>query len=255
MIDSHASTIFVICTSIASSVLLIFSNKYLMDVYKFRYVFTLTGLHFLFGGLSLKFISVVFNTFETKGMPLLQRFLVGASGVGSIALMNFSLQTNSVGTYQLMKLLVIPTVMVIQYVTAGTSSPLQEKLCLMVLLLGVGISTVTDVSLSTVGLVFGIVSVVATAQFNIWQGSKQKVRVCVDVRAPFARLCVRPRMTPGLNLGQRPHAPCVVMFHVEGCLCRDALWCGPGAPTVIDAAAVRDRISASTDVLRVGGHL
>ena len=119
---------------------------------------------------------------------------VAAAGVASIALMNFSLQINSVGTYQLMKvcpldpaprllrsrcpsqrriaartavpsrpcpvlplcrvharqLLVIPTVMAIEYVTSGKTTPLQEKLCLVVLLLGVGISTVTDVALSQV---------------------------------------------------------------------------------------------------------
>lgn len=74
-----------------------------MQKYNFRYVFVLTGMHFLFGGVSLKFISVMFKSFTPKEIPLGQRFLVGASGVGSIALMNFSLQTNSVGTYQLMK--------------------------------------------------------------------------------------------------------------------------------------------------------
>lgn len=189
------STVFVICTSIASSVLLILTNKYLMQEFKFRYVFVLTGMHFLFGGVSLKFISLAFKSFTPKEVPLTQRFLVGASGVGSIALMNFSLQTNSVGTYQLMKLLVIPTVMAIEYFTANKTTPLPEKLSLLVLLLGVGVSTVTDISLTGVGFLFGVFSVVATAQFNIWQGSKQRelelssTQLLYAIAFPQAAMC------------------------------------------------------------------
>jgi hypothetical protein len=49
-----------------------------------------------------------------------------------------------------MQLLVIPTVMAIEFATSGKTTPLHEKLCLVVLLLGVGISTVTDVALTRV---------------------------------------------------------------------------------------------------------
>ena len=48
------------------------------------------------------------------------------------------------------QLLVIPTVMAIEFATSGKTTPLHEKLCLVVLLLGVGISTVTDVALTRV---------------------------------------------------------------------------------------------------------
>lgn len=48
------------------------------------------------------------------------------------------------------QLLVIPTVMAIEFWTAGKTTPLPEKLSLVVLLLGVGVSTVTDISLTGV---------------------------------------------------------------------------------------------------------
>lgn len=103
--------------------------------------------------------------------------LVAASGVSSICFMNFSLQANSVGTYQLMKLLVIPLVIVMQRFFDQTADISRCVLVsLATLLAGVGLSTVTDVSLTMWGLVIGVLSVVCTAQFNIWQGSKQKVR-------------------------------------------------------------------------------
>jgi solute carrier family 35 protein E3 len=155
----------------------------------------MTGLHFLFGGVALKFMAVFFDFFTPKSIGLGQSILVGASGVGSIALMNFSLQTNSVGTYQLMKLAVIPVVMVIQYFVYATSSTWRVKASLALLLFGVGISTVTDLSLNAKGVVFGILSVLATAQFNIWQGTKQaehsvtSVQLMYSVSYPQAALC------------------------------------------------------------------
>lgn len=44
---------FTIGWSIVSSVALICVNKHLMAAYHFKYIFTLTGLHFLFGGIAL----------------------------------------------------------------------------------------------------------------------------------------------------------------------------------------------------------
>lgn len=47
---------FIIGSSIASSVVLIVVNKRLMQDFHFSYIFTLTGMHFLFGGLALTFV-------------------------------------------------------------------------------------------------------------------------------------------------------------------------------------------------------
>lgn len=74
----------------------------------------------------------------------------------------------------MMKLLVVPCAMFINYTQQGTTYSAQVKMALMVLLVGVGIATVTDVELQLVGFVMGILSVVSTAQFQVWQGSKQK---------------------------------------------------------------------------------
>jgi len=51
--------------------------------------------------------------------------------------------------------------------------PPQVKLSLAILLAGVGIATVSDVELRPLGLAFGVLAVLSTAMFQIWQGSKQ----------------------------------------------------------------------------------
>jgi hypothetical protein len=52
-------------------------HRYLMQTLQFRYVFALTGLHFLFGGASLKAISVLFGNLPLKeGVPFGPRVVV-----------------------------------------------------------------------------------------------------------------------------------------------------------------------------------
>jgi len=111
---------------------------------------------------------------SVKYLPLDTNFLTAATGVASIAFMNFSLRANSVGFYQITKLCVIPVVLVIDYFSAGKTVSSRVLLSLLLLLAGVGIATVTDVELKTVGLVFAVLAVGSTAQFQIWQGSMQK---------------------------------------------------------------------------------
>lgn len=45
---------------------------------------------------------------------------------------------------------------------------------MVLVLLGVGIASITDVQLNLIGSIFGILAVLSTAQYQIWQGSKQR---------------------------------------------------------------------------------
>jgi len=69
-------------------------------------------------------------------------------GATSVALMNLSLQINSIGFYQISKLCIIPTVLLIEYYTEGKRQSHRVHFSLFLLLLGVGVTTVTDVDLS-----------------------------------------------------------------------------------------------------------
>ena len=62
----------------------------------------------------------------------------------------------------------------ISYLCYGESTSNKIKLALAILLGGVGVATVSDVELRPLGLVFGVLAVLSTAVFQIWQGTKQK---------------------------------------------------------------------------------
>jgi len=100
--------------------------------------------------------------------------LMAGMGIGSVAFMNFSLQYNSVGFYQVTKLLCIPCMVLIDSVVYGKSYTRRVKLTLALVLAGVAVATVTDLSVTPVGCTFGALAVLFTTQFQIWQAQKQK---------------------------------------------------------------------------------
>ncbi|KAI3643631.1 hypothetical protein MP228_005000 [Amoeboaphelidium protococcarum] len=166
--------IILVVMSILSSVLLILGNKYLLVTYQFNYVLTLSACHFLFTSIFTRVYGRM-GYFEPKRtvpqQVITQMALFGAS---SIVLMNFNLQTNSVGFYQLTKLMCIPYMVIFNRIVHQNKVSLEMALSLLLILSGVGLSTLSEVELNFVGSVIGVLSVVVTAQFQIWQGSKQK---------------------------------------------------------------------------------
>ncbi len=109
-----------------------------------------------------------------SGMPQSEKFKVAAAGFASIGFMNLSLNSNSVGFYQITKLTIIPVTLAINAVAYGVHASTKVKLALLILLGGVGVATVTDVQLRPIGLIYGSLAVLTTAVFQIWQGTKQK---------------------------------------------------------------------------------
>ena len=107
-------------------------------------------------------------------MGQMEKFKVAAAGFASIGFMNLSLNSNSVGFYQITKLTIIPVTLVIQAVAYSQYTNAKIKIALSILLMGVGVATVTDVELRPLGLGFGLSAVLTTAVFQIWQGTKQK---------------------------------------------------------------------------------
>ena len=164
----------IIGMSILSSVSLIMVNKVVMKSFGFQFVLTLTTFHFLctWGAMAVLAASKVFKAADH--VPVVSRATIAAAGVLSIVFMNLSLKYNSVGSYQMFKLACIPCVMVIQYVSDGTMYSGKRMLSLVVLLAGVAFATVHDVELRTIGLVMGVIAVLATSRFQTWQGSKQR---------------------------------------------------------------------------------
>ena len=96
------------------------------------------------GARAMKFFDV--KSLEMK--PKLQFAIL--NGV-SIGFLNLSLAYNSVGFYQMTKLAIIPFTVLLQSIFYARSFSLPIKVALLVLLLGVGVATVTDVQLNFMG--------------------------------------------------------------------------------------------------------
>ncbi|CAJ1443698.1 unnamed protein product, partial [Effrenium voratum] len=86
----------------------------------------------------------------------------------------FFTKANSVGFYQITKLLIIPTVMGLQR-WQGQPGVYSQKVILSIVVTGIGvaIATVSDFELNVRGTILALMSILSTAQYQIWQGSKQ----------------------------------------------------------------------------------
>ena len=100
-----------ILTNVVSSVAIIQVNKYIYVNYEYPNM-ALTCLHFIF-----TFIGLVIcercGVFKIKKVPIVKMLPMSVSFCGFVVLTNYSLQYNSVGTYQCLKALTTPIVVVI----------------------------------------------------------------------------------------------------------------------------------------------
>jgi solute carrier family 35 protein E3 len=186
--------VFWACLSICSSVGIILVNKTIMSKFHFNYVFTLTTLHFVAQAIVME-ICVWMGIIKAGKLPMKDNILTAACGVASIAFMNYNLQFNSVGFYQMTKLMCIPLMVFIQSSYYGKTYSGKIKFSLCLVLLGVGITGVSDIQVNFLGLIFGTLAVLSTTQFQIWQGAKKDqhkvtpIQITHSVSFPLAIIC------------------------------------------------------------------
>ena len=158
--------------NVLSSVSLVLVNKLVFSA-GFKFPLSLSFCHFCFTVVFYRLLRCAGFYEANQTMPQIEKFKVALAGFASIGFMNLSLNSNSVGFYQITKLTIIPVVLAINLLY-GVHTNGKIKLALLILLGGVGVATVTDVQLRPIGLVYGALAVLTTAVFQIWQGSKQK---------------------------------------------------------------------------------
>ncbi|CAM2726868.1 unnamed protein product [Rotaria socialis] len=170
---SYIKTSSWIVSSIMSSVGLILTNKVLMEPpFNFVYVFMLTSIHFFVNALTMEIMAAL-GFFTRIRLPWMPSMLMAVACSLSVGLANLSLHLNSVGFYQLCKLLGIPYLVFIQTILYKTHTSCALKLSLIIILLGMALATITDVQLNAVGTVVGLTGVIINTQFQIWQGKNQ----------------------------------------------------------------------------------
>ncbi|PNW87474.1 hypothetical protein CHLRE_02g144300v5 [Chlamydomonas reinhardtii] len=164
--------VFAWTANVSTSVVTIFVIKALMSVYRFKYATTVSGLHFVccawaVWGLERAGIA------EQADMPLRSSLLFACVGALSIGTANLSLLLNSVGFYQIAKLLMSPFVAAVEMLWLKKRFPPAVLACIVVVLAGVGIVTVSDVSVQLPGLVMAGLFIVSGGLQQILCGHMQ----------------------------------------------------------------------------------
>lgn len=159
--------------NVASASGIVFANKAVFKFYDFHFAVTLTWIHTLFTIVGMRLFARA-GMFKPKKLTFAQVAPLAAAFVGYVVLNNISLNLNSVGFYQISKILISPMILVLEKVLYGKSSTLQTKLAILLVLVGVGIASVSDVSVNLSGTVVAMAAVVVTATYQIWVGTKQK---------------------------------------------------------------------------------
>ncbi|KAK8959405.1 UDP-galactose transporter 2 [Platanthera guangdongensis] len=148
--------------NVATSVGIIMVNKALMATHGFSFATTLTALHFATTTIMtavLRWLGYILPSHLP--VPDLIKFVIFANL--SIVGMNVSLMWNSVGFYQIAKLCIIPVSCFLEVLFDKIRYSRDTKLSIVVVLLGVAVCTVTDVSVNTKGLIAASIAVWSTA--------------------------------------------------------------------------------------------
>ncbi|KAI9684413.1 MAG: hypothetical protein M1829_002223 [Trizodia sp. TS-e1964] len=173
---SRARMIDVSCIALntISTVGLVFLNKTIFDNPQLRSMqISFAMWHFLCTAIVLWIAShKPFRLFEPVRLPFLKMIPLCTFFAGFLILNNLSLAYNSVGFYQLAKIMTTPCVVFLNYLLFGKTINSLTALALASVCFGVGL-TDTDIARSNpLGAIFAVLAFFVTATYQIWIGKK-----------------------------------------------------------------------------------
>eukprot|EP00049_Salpingoeca_infusionum_P006446 m.107017 g.107017 ORF g.107017 m.107017 type:complete len:308 (+) comp13315_c0_seq7:299-1222(+) len=165
-----ASTLFFMVLNYASSISIVFLNKI---AYRAGFPsITLTLIHFAVTALGLKLCSLA-GIFQPKQLRISDVLPLALAFCGFVVFTNLSLTYNTVGFYQLAKVMTTPVIVFVQFVFYKQTFALRILLSLLIVCIGVAQATNADVTTSTLGMFFATCGVLVTAFYQIWVKTKQ----------------------------------------------------------------------------------
>mmetsp|Transcript_10499 Transcript_10499/g.17174 ORF Transcript_10499/g.17174 Transcript_10499/m.17174 type:complete len:301 (-) Transcript_10499:222-1124(-) len=171
MTDMFAA--FWLIVNVLSSVGLVFLNKALFSLYRFRFGIFLTSLHFVFTFAGL-YIAVLRKTLVPRKVPIRDLIDLAVSLAGSVVLLNLSLLYNSVSFYQLTKISQTPAVALAEIFLTGKSFTKTTLFSLILICVGVAQATVSDVRTTMPGFLLAIGSIGFTVAYHVLVKAKTK---------------------------------------------------------------------------------
>ena len=149
------------------------NNKIIFKTYAFNFATFVTALHFVFTTLGLA-LSRAFGMYQPKKLSHAQVFPISVAFCIHVVFNNLSLQYNSIGFYQLMKVLTTPMIAFVQEAFFGVPLHTYLKLTLLIECIGVALATVNDVSVNFIGTMYAIAGLLGATYYQIWVKTKQK---------------------------------------------------------------------------------
>ncbi|CAL9153736.1 unnamed protein product [Musa hybrid cultivar] len=159
--------------SVASSVSIVICNKALISSLGFPFASTLTSWHLMMTFCTLH-VAQRFHFFDPKSIDVRTVVLFGLLNGTSIGFLNLSLGFNSIGFYQMTKLAIIPFTVLLETVFLKKKFSKGIKLSLLVLLIGVGIASVTDLKLNLLGSILSGLAIATTCVGQIMTNTIQR---------------------------------------------------------------------------------
>eukprot|EP00249_Psilotum_nudum_P003951 c17462_g1_i1 orf=1-861(-) len=170
---SNLGTVGALSLSVISSVAIVICNKALLSNFSFNFATTLTSWHLLVTFFSL-YVAQLLKLFENKPSDPGTVMGFGVLNGISVGLLNLCLGFNSVGFYQMTKLAIIPCTVLLETLFFGKRFSHHIQLSLIVLLIGVGIATITDLQLNALGSLISVLAIGTTCVAQIMTNTIQK---------------------------------------------------------------------------------
>jgi solute carrier family 35 protein E3 len=161
MAKAEVKTFIFMTFNLVSSPALIFVNKSIFHYYHFNFATALTCFHFACTGIGL-FICAKVGLFEPKAISMSELVPLIFCNAVCTPLANLSMQLNSLGFYQVMKIAITPCVVAMEFFVYGKTLDRRLALCLVPVCIGVAICTVTDMEVRFVGAIVGSLMTLST---------------------------------------------------------------------------------------------
>ncbi|OWP02782.1 solute carrier family 35 member E [Marssonina coronariae] len=163
-----------ILLNIASTVTLVFLNKWIFMDQQLKLMQTSFAMwHFTCTTIVLWIASrPCFNLFVPVRLPFLQMIPLCTFFAGFLILGNLSLAYNSIGFYQLAKIMTTPCVAILQYFFLGKSVSNLTIGALASVCIGVGLTNTGTAGTSGLGASIAVAAFIVTAFYQVWIGKK-----------------------------------------------------------------------------------
>lgn len=165
-------TTFYLVLNIFFSIVIALLNKWLYVHVGFPNI-TLSMIHFVmtFAGL---IICEKLDVFCIKDVAIREMLLIATTFCGYVVLTNLSLAHNTVGTYQVAKMLTTPCVILMQMLFYKKRFGVLVKVTLIPITLGVIINFYYDIQFNVTGTVYATTGVIVTSLYQVMVNRKQR---------------------------------------------------------------------------------